>query len=94
MKVDPSRRRILAIGGNVRGAVSLKLLPAADGPDGSLRPLPARRRIFAHLKLRAASIAADALDHTPTMRAVRCADGAPLPPQAAAAGLVGRGARC
>ncbi len=93
VKVDPSRRRILAIGGNVRGAVSLKLLPAADGPDGSLRPLAGRRRIFAHLKLRAPSIAADALDHTPTMRAVRC-DDFPLPPQAAAARLAGRAARC
>ena len=94
VKVEPSRRRILAIGGNVRGAVSLKLLPAADGPDGSLRPLPGRRRIFAHLRLSSPWIAADALDHTPTMRAVRCADGFPLPPQAAAAGLAGRGTRC
>ena len=94
VKVDPPRRRILAIGGNVRGAVSLKLLPAADGPDSSLRPLPGRRRIFAHLKLRAASIAPDALDHTPTMRAVRCSDGFSLPRQAAAARLVDPGARC
>ena len=94
VKVDPSRRRILAIGGNVRGAVSLKLLPATAGPDGGLSPLPGRRRIFAHLELRAASIAADALDHTPTMRALRCTDGFPLPPQAAAARLVGPGARC
>ena len=95
VKVEPSRRRILAIGGNVRGAVSLKLLPAAaDGPDGGLRPLPGRRRIFAHLKLRAEPLPADALDHTPTMRAVRCADGFRLPPQAAAAGLFGPGARC
>lgn len=95
VKVESSRRRILAIGGNVRGAVSLKLLPAADdGLDGGLPPLPTRRRIFAHLKLRAPSIAADALDRTPTMRAVRCADGFRLPPQAAAAGLVGHGARC
>ncbi len=92
VKLDPPRRRILAIGGNVRGAVSLKLLPAADGPDGGLRPLPTRRRIFAHLKLRAASIAADALDHTPTMRAVRCTDGHPS--ALAAARLVSRGARC
>ena len=91
VKVEPSRRRILAIGGNVRGAVSLKLLPAAEGPDRSLRPLPGRRRLFAHLKLRAPSIPADALDHTPTMRAVRCTDGFPLPPQAAAARLVGPG---
>ena len=94
VKVEPSRRRILAIGGNVRGAVSLKLLPAADGPDGSLRPLPTRRRIFAHLKLRAAPVGADALDRTPTMRAVRCADDFRVPPQAAAAGLVGPGAFC
>ena len=94
VKVEPSRRRILAVGGNVRGAVSLKLLPAADGPDGSLRPLPTRRRIFAHLKLRGPAIAADALDHTPTMRAVGCADGFRLPPQAAAAGLVGPNAFC
>ena len=93
VKVEPSRRRILAIGGNVRGAVSLKLLPAADGPGGSLRPLPGRRRIFAHLKLRAPSIAVDALDQTPTMHAVQC-DDFPLPPQAAAARLAGRAARC
>ena len=93
VKVEPSRRRILAVGGNVRGAVSLKLLPAADGPDGGLRPLPGRRRIFAHLKLRAAPIAPDALDHTPTMRAVRCGD-FPLPPQAAAADLASRIPSC
>ena len=95
VKVEPSRSRILAVGGNVRGAVSLKLLPAsADGTDGTLRPLPGRRRIFAHLKLRAPSLAADALDRTPTMRAVRCADGFRLPPPAAAAGLVGPGEHC
>ena len=95
VKVEPSRGRILAVGGNVRGAVSLKLLPAAaDGADGNLRPLPGRRRIFAHLKLRAPSIAADALDRTPTMRAAWCADGFRLPPQAAAASPVGPGSRC
>ena len=95
VKVEPSRGRILAVGGNVRGAVSLKLLPAAaDGADDNLRPLPGRRRIFAHLKLRAPSIAADALDRTPTMRAAWCADGFRLPPQAAAASPVGPGSRC
>ena len=95
VKLEPSHRRILAVGGNVRGAVSLKLLPAAtDGPDGSLRPLPTRRRLFAHLKLRTAPVGADALDRTPTMRAVRCADGFRVPPQAAAAGLVGPTAFC
>ena len=98
VKVQPSRSRILAVGGNVRGAVSLKLLPAAadgaDGAVGALRPFPGRRRIFAHLKLRAPSIAADALDRTPTMRAAWCADGFRLPPQAAAASPVGPGSRC
>ncbi len=95
VKAEPSRGRILAVGGNVRGAVSLKVLPAAaDGADGNLRPLPGRRRIFAHLRLRAPSIAADALDRTPTMRAVRCTTDFPLPPQAAAARLVGRSAFC
>ena len=95
VKVEPLRSRILAVGGNVRGAVSLKLHPAAaDGADGTLRPLPGRRRIFAHLKLRAPSVAADALDRTPTMRAAWCADGFRLPPQAAAASPVGPGSRC
>ena len=95
VKVDPARSRILAVGGNVRGAVSLKLLPAADdGPDGSLRPLPGRRRLFAHLKLRVEPLAADALDHTPTMRSVGCAGGFVLPPRAAAAHLVGPGDHC
>ncbi len=95
VKAEPSRGRILAVGGNVRGAVSLKLLPAAaDGADGNLRPLPGRRRIFAHIKLRAPSIAADALDRTPTMRAAWCADGFRLPPQAAAASPVDPGSRC
>ena len=93
VRVDPSRRRILAIGGNVRGAVSLKLLPATAGPDGVLRPLPGSRRIFAHLKLRGPSIPADALEHTPTMRAVRCTN-FPLPRQTAAARLVSGRALC
>ena len=61
---------------------------------GNRMTSPGRRRIFAHLKLRAPSIAADALDRTPTMRAVRCTDDFPLPPQAAAAGLVRPGEHC
>lgn len=95
VKVEPLHGRILAVGGNVRGAVSLKLLPAAaDGADGALRPLPGRRRIFAHLKLRAPSIEADALDRTPTMRAIRCADGSSPAPHANLARLVGSGDHC
>ena len=49
VKLEADRKRILAIGGNVRGTVSLKLLPAALR-DGNLAPA---REIFAHLKLRA-----------------------------------------
>lgn len=67
VKLEPDRKRILAIGGNVRGTVSLKLLPAALR-GGNLAPT---REIFAHLKLRADAIEDDALDSSPTARAVR-----------------------
>ena len=75
VKLDRARDRILAIGGNVRGTVALKLLPAAGGPGRDLHPVGGTRPLFAHLKLRAAPIAADAFDHTPTMRLLRCAEG-------------------
>ena len=64
VKVDAARQQVRAIGGNVRGAVSLKVL-ALTGRRG-----PA---LFAHLKLRAPSIEPDALDNSPTMRAQRVA---------------------
>lgn len=72
--VDEVRGRILAIGGNVRGVVSLKLLPAF-GEAG--RPLRAGtgdddRPMFAHLKLRAAPIDAHALGMSPTIKASGC----------------------
>jgi len=66
VKLEPDRKRILAIGGNVRGTVSLKLLPAALR-GGNLAPT---REIFAHLKLRADAIEDDALDSSPTARAL------------------------
>ena len=89
VKLDPARRRILAIGGNVRGAVALKILPAAAAPGKDLHPVSGGGRpLFAHLKLRAAAIEANALDHTPTMRAVRCADGIRARARLAAAHLV------
>ncbi|MCY4121080.1 MAG: DUF2272 domain-containing protein [Acidobacteria bacterium] len=75
VKLDRARDRILAIGGNVRGTVALKLLPAAGGPGQDLHPVGGTRPLFAHLKLRVAPIAADAFDHTPTMRLLRCAEG-------------------
>lgn len=69
VQVDEARARILAIGGNVRGVVSLKLLPAVREAGRPLR-LDAsddERPVFAHLKLRAAPIDPKALDASPTM---------------------------
>ncbi|MCY4637273.1 MAG: DUF2272 domain-containing protein [Acidobacteria bacterium] len=97
VELDPSRNRILAIGGNVRGTVALKLLPAARGPDNHLRPVGGARPMFAHLKLRSAAIEANALDHTPTMRVIGCTDGLRMPAALAAAHLMPaepRTARC
>ena len=88
VKLDPARDRILAIGGNVRGTVALKLLAAAGAPDRDLRPSGGARPLFAHLKLRAAPIEADAFDHAPTMRILRCAEGSRVRARLAAAHLV------
>ena len=87
VKLDRARGRILAIGGNVRGRVALKLLPARGAPDSDLRPVGGARPLFAHLKLRAAPIEADAFDRTPTMRTLRCAGGFPARARLAAAHL-------
>jgi hypothetical protein len=70
VKVDDENARILAIGGNVRSAVSLKILPAGPGADGVLRPT--NRALFAHLKLRAGPVESDALDGSPTIRTLGC----------------------
>ena len=93
VKLDDVHDRILTIGGNVRGTVGLKLMPAARAPDVGLRPEGGARRMFAHLKLRAEPIEADALDRSPTMQAVVCADSFQPPAQLAAANLV-TAARC
>lgn len=82
IKVEPDRGRVLAIGGNVRGSVSLKLLPAAfEAPAGATAGATGeqtvvdvesvgrgRGQIFAHLKLRAAPVADDPLRLSPTIR--------------------------
>ena len=97
VELDASRDRILAVGGNVRGTVALKLLPAARGPDNDLLPVGGGRPMFAHLKLRSAPIEADALDHTPTMRVLGCTDGFRAPAGLAAAHLAPArtdGSRC
>ncbi len=75
VKVDEVNERILAIGGNVRGSVRLKLLPAVRIPGEAMRPMDQSRisggrTVFAHLKLRAASVEADALDNSPTIKAL------------------------
>ena len=76
MKVDAANDRILAIGGNVRDSVSLKLLPAVFSREqGSAAPSVRsvgqdRRTVFAHLKLRAGSVETDALENSPTIRAL------------------------
>jgi hypothetical protein len=71
VKVDEARERILAIGGNVRGAVSLKLFRATREAGKPLRliDMEEARPIFAHLKLRADPIEANALDASPTVKA-------------------------
>lgn len=75
VKLDEPNGRILAIGGNVRGSVRLKLLPAefaaGTGAEPEVRSVGrGGRAIFAHLKLRSDPIEADAFERSPTMRAL------------------------
>ena len=81
VKVDEAKMRIFAIGGNVRRSVTLKLFPAVRDGRGNLRPVnPPEgdlygddiRPLFAHLKLRAETIEADALDNSPTIKGLDC----------------------
>ena len=76
IKLDQANERILGIGGNVRGAVRLKLLPAVfdqnHGARGAVQSVSrGRRAVFAHLKLRADSVGPNAFETSPTMQAVR-----------------------
>jgi len=94
VSVDEAGQRILAIGGNVRGTVSLKLFPAVRRPGGPLRLASARdsdRPLFAHLKLRAASIEGDALNASPTVRALGCLAGLTAASRTVAANLSAAG---
>jgi hypothetical protein len=99
VKVDEARERILAIGGNVRAAVSLKLLRAQRPPGRPLRvvdPDEDSRPIFVHLKLRAEPIEPDPLATSATMRALGCVGASRSPVLPAAADLVAAdlGVRC
>ena len=96
VKLEPARHRILAIGGNVRATVGLKLLPAQTDDAVGLRPDGGARPLFAHLKLAADPIDGGALDESPTMHAIACA-GRSVPSHLAAAAVgppVGRTIRC
>jgi hypothetical protein len=92
VKVDKAAGRILAIGGNVRGTVGLKILPAVNaavGPRSDAGP-PVRgaRVVFAHLKLRAAASEGDAFDTSPTLKALSCAGPSATAARAAASRIV------
>ena len=84
VKVDEANEEILAIGGNVRGTVGLKRLPASRGQGENFRPT---RRTFAHLKLRADPIALNAFDLSPTMKALGCDRGFEAPTELVAMNL-------
>ena len=73
VRVDADR--INVIGGNVVQGVSLTILPLTA--DGSVHPRPVAaadlagaRTVFAHLELRADPVEPDAMDRSPTIRAL------------------------
>ncbi len=75
VKMDDARDRILVIGGNVVQSVSLTILPSRR--EGSAYPRPidesivdGARTVFAHLKLRADPVEPNALDNSPTIKAL------------------------
>lgn len=74
VRIDPANERIMVIGGNVRGAVSLKLLPAVFSGTGTEPMIESvgrgRRAVFAHLKLNAEPIGGDAITGSPTIEAL------------------------
>lgn len=75
VRVDEAEALIHIIGGNVLNAVSLTILPATRDRQGPLRPLAdadldGARTTFAHLKLRSDPVEPEALDHSPTIRAL------------------------
>jgi hypothetical protein len=74
VRIDETRRQILAIGGNVRGTVSLKVLPAQGGAGKPMRVVDPdeERPIFAHLKLRADALEPDPLSTSATAKALGC----------------------
>jgi hypothetical protein len=91
VKVDRGGRRLLAIGGNVRGSVSLKVVPLSD-EAGTIRladPDLGGRTVFAHLKLRADYASAEAFETSPTIKALGCAGAGAEAARRAASNVVG-----
>ncbi len=53
VELDTANQRIKVIGGNVRGSVRMKLLPAGQSDSGHFMPLPyGGRQMFIHLSLK------------------------------------------
>ena len=80
VEVDDEAGRILAIGGNVLRAVSLKVLPARRAANGGLYATTSSSvPLYAHLKLRADPIGARALGESTVLAALaaRTQDSAP-----------------
>ncbi|MFL5237641.1 MAG: DUF2272 domain-containing protein [Rhizomicrobium sp.] len=74
VKVTP--KHIFTIGGNVLKSVSLTILPVTKGKGAYERPVAkddmgGANTVFAHLKLHAPPIEANALDNAPTIQALR-----------------------
>ena len=73
VKLDPENQRIMLIGGNVRGWVNLKLLPAEANEAGLFAPVAYNgRHIFAHLKLQADAVPNNVFERSPTLQSLSC----------------------
>lgn len=73
VKVDEANNRIMAIGGNVRGSVRMKVFPAVRDGNEELRALSDNGRVlFAHLSLQAEPIEGEALDNSPSLQMLAC----------------------
>lgn len=75
VSLDQRKGRMFVIGGNVASCVSLTILPMTLDRARYPRPtvqtdIEGARRIFAHLKLRADPIEPNALDNSPSIRAL------------------------
>lgn len=72
VSVDEQAGQILTIGGNVRSSVRMKIFPASTATNKQFAPEPTARPIFVHLQLQTPKAQADALEHAPTLQALRC----------------------